>query len=123
MTGYVYFIKPVGLLGPIKIGHSVRPKERLGAMMQWSPIPLELVLTFDAPFSMERNIHECFADAHSHREWFHATPRLVAAITAMQSGVPVHEAVDLTHRLGSIRRLKLIDSERRKGTTQETMSW
>jgi hypothetical protein len=34
---YVYFIKPVGLPGPIKIGFSVNTRERLLSLGAWSP--------------------------------------------------------------------------------------
>ena len=116
----VYFIRPVGQLGPIKIGCSYSPKDRLRAYSEWSPIPLELILTVPGSMKLERNLHECFADHHSHREWFFASPRLLAAIASMQAGVPVEEAVDLDARRGRIHALKMADALRRKGTSQET---
>lgn len=116
----VYFIKPVFFDGPIKIGYSRHPKARLGAMMAQSPIALEVVLTIPGDMELETNIQQCFADCHSHREWFRAEPRLVEAIAAMQRGVPVHEAIDLTRRVGKIHKFKLEDAAARKGTSQET---
>jgi len=40
---YVYFIKPVGASGPVKIGHSHIPFERLNTQMNWSPVKLEMI--------------------------------------------------------------------------------
>ncbi len=99
---YVYFIKPVGMDGPIKIGCSNLPEGRLASLETWSPVPLEIIFTVPGDFKLERNIHDCFADAHSHREWFKATPKLVAAISALRAGRPLAEAIDLSARVGSI---------------------
>ena len=45
---YVYFIKPVGMEGPIKIGCSIMPTERLEGLAVWSPFPLEIVAAIQA---------------------------------------------------------------------------
>jgi hypothetical protein len=100
----IYFIKPVGMRGPIKIGCSQDPKGRLGQYAAISPIPLELVATIPGDMEMEATIHSCFRDMHSHGEWFFAGDRLVAAVDAIASGVPVDVAIDLTDRKGSIRK-------------------
>lgn len=102
MTEYVYFAKPVGLSGPIKIGWSNSPQARLSGLMTWSPLQLELVAVVEGGRSLEKNIHECFADDHSHREWFKTSPRLVAALDKIKAGVPVDEAIDLSKRIGRI---------------------
>lgn len=103
-TRYVYFIRPVGLDGPVKIGCSEAPKRRLASLMSWSPLELELVAAVPGGFDLERNIHECFSDLHSHREWFKASPRLTAALLKIASGVPVESAIDLTKRSGPVLR-------------------
>ncbi|MCA0343840.1 MAG: GIY-YIG nuclease family protein [Proteobacteria bacterium] len=100
----IYFIKPIGLAGPIKIGCSVWPCERVSQVMTWSPLPLELVHSFPGGFEVERQIHRCFADLHSHREWFHAGDRLLNAIEKIKSGVPLQSAIDLHDDRGSIRK-------------------
>jgi len=78
---YVYFAKPIGLDGPIKIGCSDAPAERLLTLAVWSPWPLEIVGYVPGDFSDENFLHRCFAGNHSHREWFHSTPNLREAIT------------------------------------------
>lgn len=101
---FVYFIKPVGRKGPIKIGVSWKPLERLSGLMAWSPVKLEIIATIEGTCKLEHNIHACFADCHSHREWFHPAPRLLAAIEKIAAGIPVEEAINLQNKVGSIRK-------------------
>lgn len=101
-TQFIYFIRPVGMDGPIKIGCSALPENRQLQLMAWSPFPLEIVATIPGSFELERNIHQCFADLHSHGEWFRPGARLTAAISAISAGQPVGVAIDLTDRRGSI---------------------
>lgn len=96
---FVYFIKPVGMDGPIKIGCSRLPAERLKGLMVWSPLPLEIVAQVPGGFDLEQNIHHCFADLYTHSEWFKPSPRLLAVIERLRSGAPIHEAMDLSARL------------------------
>lgn len=110
---FVYFIKPVGMDGPIKIGCSWKPVDRLQSLACWSPYPLEIAATVDGGFSLEWNIQNCFADSHSHHEWFHATPRLLAAVEALKAGVPVHEAIDLNDTRGDLRAAHYAERSRR----------
>lgn len=104
MSRVVYFIKPIGLPGPIKIGSTCEPIGRLSQLADWSPWPLEILVTVPGSFDLERQLHGCFAHAHKHREWFNADPELVAGIAALLEGVPVGEAFDLLKRTGSIRK-------------------
>ncbi|MDB5603539.1 MAG: hypothetical protein JWP25_439 [Bradyrhizobium sp.] len=99
----VYFIKPVGLDGPIKIGCSGVPAQRVIDLGAWSPWPLELIGTVPGAFADEQFLHQCFAASHSHREWFHSTAALrdiIAKILAAGSIAPARAA--LSPR-GSIR--------------------
>lgn len=82
----VYFLRPIGAEGPVKIGSSRDPWGRLTTYRSWSPIPLELVATIPGNVHAERGFHAMFADLHSHHEWFHASPRLTAVIEAVRAG-------------------------------------
>ena len=104
----VYFLRPKGMVGPIRIGASCEPQKRLQSYNTCSPFPLELLLTIPGGWPLETNIHQVFASAHSHGEWFFATSELLKAIAEMQSGVPVEVAIDLTARFGSIRKTKRV---------------
>lgn len=72
----VYFIKPAGLDGPIKIGWSKAPRDRLHALGVWSPLPLEIIGQVDGDRADELFVHTCFAHLHSHHEWFRSAPEL-----------------------------------------------
>lgn len=77
----VYFIKPIGMAGPIKIGCSLLPEKRLAELTVWSPFPLEVIGSVPGQIQDEQFLHQCFSEFHAHREWFHAAPELTAAIS------------------------------------------
>lgn len=77
---YIYFIKPVGMDGPIKIGCSRCAKGRLVEIARWAPMPLEIVGMVPGSFKDERTLHRAFAHLQEHMEWFAEGADLVAAI-------------------------------------------
>lgn len=101
---HVYFIKPVGHVGPIKIGCSSFVGQRLKTLTLWSPFALEVLYSEEGEHELERNLHRCFADLHSHSEWFHPGDRLLKAIERLQSGMKIAEAIDLSENRGAIRK-------------------
>lgn len=87
MSKLIYFIKPIGLDGPVKIGCSKQPEDRLLTLGVWSPLPLELIGVVPGTFNDEQFLHQCFSGNHSHREWFHSTPILQNTIkTILNTG-------------------------------------
>lgn len=82
----VYFIKPIGMDGPIKIGCSVSPDNRRETLAQWSPFPLEVVAQIEGDFGLERRFHCKFNGSSRGREWFDNTPELTWAIASIQVG-------------------------------------
>lgn len=82
----VYFIKPVGLPGPIKIGCSQSPDGRRKTLEVWSPFALEIVAEIDGDAHLERRFHAKFFDHHQRGEWFDATPELVETIACIARG-------------------------------------
>lgn len=104
MSKYVYFIRPIGEEGPVKIGCSAMPTSRLATLMVWSPLALELAAQAPGGLDLERNIHECFAHLHLHHEWFRASSELTDVINALRAGAAIEDAIDLSARRGSIRR-------------------
>jgi hypothetical protein len=83
---YVYFLRPVGTDGPIKIGVSRDPAGRLRDYMKWSPVPLEIAAKIEATFKAERQFHALFYQHHSHHEWFSAAPEITATIDTINDG-------------------------------------
>lgn len=95
-------MKPVGFPGPIKIGCSRMVDERLVQLAAWSPFPLEIIYSEAGEHELERNLHRCFADYHSHLEWFHPGERLIRALELLVAGASIAEAIDLSDVRGSI---------------------
>lgn len=121
----IYFFRPFGQRGPIKIGYTtdtgeepqVGVAERLVWYARWSPVELEIAATVRAPNKdYERIIHNCFADYHSHSEWFHPGDRLLKAIEDLNNGVPLEEAIDLTDERGKVRWYITRETRIRNGT-------
>lgn len=92
----VYFLRPVGQVGPIKIGCSVNAKERLFAMNLSSPIPLELLAVVPGSARIERAIHVIFEKQRSHGEWFFPSPKLIKLIDDLIGGVALEKAIDVS---------------------------
>jgi hypothetical protein len=99
---YVYFIRPIGQPGPIKIGCSADPARRLVGYGLWSPVPLEIAALIEVQetgprrrdaLRLERQIHARHVGARLHHEWFRPTPALLAEIAAVRlAAEPAAEA-------------------------------
>lgn len=94
--GFVYFVRPIGHSGPIKIGFSQDPTGRMSTLMTWAPVPLEVVATLPGGLGLERRIHAHFAAQHSHREWFHGSLALTAFINAVAAATPITKLLDFS---------------------------
>lgn len=86
MTRRVYFIKPIGMDGPVKIGCSRMPELRRKTLLTWSPFPLEIVAEIEGDFFLERRFHAKFLADHSHSEWFRVSNALLDTIAAVKAG-------------------------------------
>lgn len=92
---YIYFMKPKGFAGPIKIGCSYIPASRLLALSFWSPFELEIIAVAPGGFDVERSLHERFAEQRGKYEWFKETPELLDLVDALKRGellVDIHPA-------------------------------
>ena len=78
--GYVYFIGAVD--GPIKIGMSQDPTERLRSLQTGSPVALRLmaVVPSQEPEQLEVLLHARFGSLRMHGEWFHPGEELMEFI-------------------------------------------
>lgn len=81
----VYFLKPIGMDGPVKIGCSKQPQGRLQTLDIWSPFPLELMAIVPGDHKDERALHWHFRDSRLHGEWFAWTTRLHALIRRVKA--------------------------------------
>lgn len=96
-------MKPIGLDGPIKIGCSETPMQRLETLACWSPFPLEVIGSVVGSFEDEKFLHHCFADHHSHREWFRSSEKLRNAIAEILHAGSVDAIRGRIEPVGSIR--------------------
>ena len=83
---YVYFLRPVGAVGPIKIGCSIYPPSRINALSMWSPVPLEIVAMGPGSIRLESFLHRKFKAQRLHSEWFAPSPELLDGIAAVAAG-------------------------------------
>ena len=98
----VYFARPVGALGPIKIGVSRCPKRRVEELSFAEKRAVALMHTMNGDGKLEHALFRCFADIHERGEWFKPHWRLVGFIEQLKSGVPLSEAIDLSDVRGQI---------------------
>lgn len=76
----VYFIR-ADHVGLIKIGIAQDVNQRLATLRTSSPVRLELLAVIrDGGQALEARLHQRFAGARSHGEWFHPTPELLSYI-------------------------------------------
>lgn len=72
---FVYVIEAQN--GLVKIGASIRPKDRLQQIRLYCPILARLVAMWQAPRGEELRLHAQF-DAHrSHKEWFRVEGKVI----------------------------------------------
>lgn len=83
---FVYFVRRADGEGPVKIGCSRSPVDRMGTLMSWSPYPLAILATLPGDETLERRFHNRFRDQHCHREWFRHCDELQAVIDAIAAG-------------------------------------
>ena len=90
---FVYFLQVEGG-GPIKIGCSRDPLNRLRSLMFWCPYRLMIVATAPGCRIAEAALHERFAADRLHGEWFRPAPALMALIAKvnddgkLDAGIP-----------------------------------
>jgi hypothetical protein len=109
----VYFIRPIGMKGPVKIGCSVSPDGRRTTLEKWSPFPLEIVAQFDGCMDDERRVHSLFWEQHQRGEWFEWSPELQALIGSINAGAFNIDALPATKILPKPRKCKPWSQEQR----------
>jgi len=82
----VYFIRPVGQSGPVKIGFTDDLASRLRKLASDTPFPVEVAAECDGDETTERRFHALFYDLRSHGEWFRADPEIDDVVIAIRAG-------------------------------------
>ena len=83
---FVYFVKPIGMDGPVKIGCSALPRDRRHQLAAWSPFDLEMVVCIPGSRALEERFHAYFIDDHHRQEWFLPSARMKETIAALNAG-------------------------------------
>lgn len=96
---HIYFMKPVEMPGPIKIGCSRFVGQRLDTLMAWSPFPLETMASAVGDFRLERHLHDRFAHCRLHKEWFDPSIDLLERIEKVRCGASIMDAFDVEERM------------------------
>lgn len=107
MGNEVYFMTLKEGGGPIKIGCSYRPLDRLDACNAWSPYALKIIYSFSGGFEIERRLHCHFADHHSHFEWFFPAREIYGFIDAHKAGADFDELIPPLKKAMGARRISL----------------
>lgn len=97
--GYVYFMRPIGMEGPVKIGYSKEPRLRLQSYNYVSPWPLEIAAQVPAEPALEYAFHARFIAQHTHHEWFAASAELSETIRQVAAGAFDHGALPKSKRI------------------------
>jgi hypothetical protein len=74
---FVYFVQ-MGEDGPIKVGQTTKPLQRLESLQNGNPYPLRFTRIEIWPGSQECYIHGIFKDYRLRGEWFRRHPALAA---------------------------------------------
>lgn len=120
----VYFIRPIGMRGPVKIGCAAFPLHRLDTLMAWSPFPLEIAGTVEGDMDLERRLHGLFAASHTHKEWFTESDELSSLIGELAKGTPIGDCIDLNAPLSLFRSPKRrSDESRRRMSYSGRLRW
>jgi hypothetical protein len=86
----IYFIQ-AGNNGPIKIGFSRNPQNRLIALSEYSPFPLRMVAQIEGTFGDEGKLHKRFSQYKIKGEWFHPSGELLEYVKT----IPYNQVVDI----------------------------
>lgn len=94
MSFTVYFLKPVDLAGPIKIGISWDFDNRLRVIQCDSPVELEVLAKVDAQLKDENVLHRMFGDLNVRGSWYRPDERLLLLISKLREGAPLSSVID-----------------------------
>lgn len=82
----VYFLRPAGCEGPVKIGCTIDLPGRLRSAACWSPFELEVLATIEGGYDLEHQFHALFAADHERLEWFSWSSRMDETVAAINAG-------------------------------------
>lgn len=103
----VYFVRPVGMDGPIKIGTSVDIQARLGVINSQSRVLCEVMASAPGGYEEERALQKHLLGDWLRSEWFSPSLRLMAIVDhviATGQLPPIPDNQNETIRSAAVRR-------------------
>jgi len=82
----VYFARPIGMKGPVKIGLSTDPDKRVRDISRYSPFELEIIARINGDALIERRFHAAFEESHIRYEWFEWSDKLSYFVALINDG-------------------------------------
>ncbi len=116
----VYFIKPEGMDGPVKIGCSTAPERRVSELNTWVPFRLELVACAPGEMDMEKRVHYLFAATRLRGEWFNASLALAAFIEHVAAHGALPDVPRLPEKSVEPAELRPVDLDARRAKATAT---
>lgn len=92
--------------GPVKIGVSRNPANRLSQLQSAHHKPLRIVDSFEGSYATEKRIHERLSEKRLSGEWFEDCPELWEAVNFVRSSSKRH--AEIPHLNGTLRFLFLV---------------
>jgi len=89
----VYFIRPKGERGPVKIGCGRSARDRIQYHRCKLPFDIEVCATLDGGYDLERRFHALFQSDHIGGEWFKWSADLEQVISSVADGSLAVEAL------------------------------
>lgn len=86
-TKHVYFLRRTSGEGPVKIGCSFEPEDRLATFMAWSPYPLEIAARIPGDMKLEGRFHTLLRADWSHGEWFFPSDHVLRVVSDVAAGM------------------------------------
>lgn len=71
--------------GPVKVGYSKNPFDRMASLQTGNPRPLALIWVVEGDLGTERMIHEALAEHRLGGEWFRRVPAVFDFIAGMEA--------------------------------------
>lgn len=104
----IYFIRPRGFTGPVKIGVTRSIESRLASLQTGNHLPLYVWRTFEGNARVEEIVHWRFAAQRIRGEWFDYHPDMdtyepnleditakMAPYTPVEERLPLHERIEI----------------------------
>lgn len=84
-NGFVYFAQSIDGTGPIKIGFTKFPDQRIRGLQGQSPVILRFLATIEGTRRQEQELHDRFRKCCHHNEWFNPTQELMEYIDSIDT--------------------------------------